>query len=89
MIIPKRLQFFDHKVSLSDEDYQRLKLLSSGWNLALSNALMAMTEEDLERLLIIELLRPSPRRHMTDRFTARLGVSRKKELRAKVEALLL
>lgn len=87
MNIPKRLQVFSANVFITSKDEERLSPFLRNWDVLTTN-MSAFNGPDLERLIVMELMRKQTRRKVIGRLLQRLGVARAETVANKVWRLL-
>ena len=86
MKIPSKWQVFDTPVILDDLSVEFLSPYLVSWT-GLSAVLAAVSESNLQRLVILELL-GKQRRKILDRILMRLGKVQRKKIEKRIERLL-
>lgn len=86
MKIPPKYQVFDTAVVLSSKDEERLSPFLVGW-MHLAELLKDITEGDLTRLVILELL-DKQRRKIIDRLLMRLGRVQRERIKERIAKCL-
>lgn len=87
MNIPKKFQVFTANVFITSKDEERLSPFLRNWDVLTTN-MSAFNEPDLERLIVMELMRKQTRRKVIGRLLQRLGVARAETVANKVWRLL-
>lgn len=87
MNIPKKFQVFSGNVFITSKDEERLSPFLRNWDVLTTN-MSAFNEPDLERLIVMELMRKQTRRKVIGRLLARLGVAQAETIAKRVWRLL-
>lgn len=88
MIIPHKYQVFDDEVAMSDEQEKRLSPYLSNFNKLYAKLVDGVNDDDLRRMLIIELMGKA-RPAIIDRIRKRLLRQTRERIDAKIENLLV
>ena len=85
MNIPRRCQIFDYRIKVSDKEYARLRPCLTGWNKLNTLFTGGITEADLLRLVVIELMHQH-RKVILSRLLGRLSKVQRAKYNRKIRA---
>jgi hypothetical protein len=85
MNIPRRCQIFDYRIEVSDKEYARLRPCLTGWNKLNTLFTGGITEADLLRLVVIELMHQH-RKVILSRLLGRLSKVQRAKYNRKIKA---
>jgi hypothetical protein len=85
MNIPRRCQIFDYLIKVSDKEYARLRPCLTGWNKLNTLFTGGITEADLLRLVVIELMHQH-RKVILSRLLGRLSKVQRAKYNRKIKA---
>ena len=85
MNIPRRYQIFDYLIKVSDKEYARLRPCLTGWNKLNTLFTGGITEADLLRLVVIELMHQH-RKVILSRLLGRLSKVQRAKYNRKIRA---
>ena len=85
MNIPHRCQIFDYPIEVSDKEYARLRPCLTGWNKLNALFLDGITEMDLLRLVVVELMHQH-RKVILSRLLGRLSKVQRAKYNRKIKA---
>ena len=85
MNIPRRCQIFDYLIKVSDKEYARLRPCLTGWNKLNTLFTGGITEADLLRLVVIELMHQH-RKVILSRLLGRLSKVQRAKNNRKIKA---
>jgi hypothetical protein len=85
MNIPRRCQIFDYLIKVSDKEYARLRPCLTGWNKLNTLFTGGITEADLLRLVVIELMHQH-RKVILSRLLGRLSKVQRAKYNRKIRA---
>ena len=84
MKVPHNCQVFDHVVILNSKDAERLSPHLSGWGSLNEILLLGINVPDLERLVVLELMSPRPRRQILERLLGRISTIERSQIYARI-----
>jgi hypothetical protein len=88
MKVPHNCQVFDHVVLLNSKDAERLTPHLSGWCRLNEVFLLGVNVPDLERLVILELMRVRPRPQIIERLLGRIFTLHRAAINTRIESCL-
>lgn len=88
MKIPLKYQVFDEPVEISDKDRQRLSVHLAGWNRLNEILLLGINEEDLRRLIVMEIM-AARRMTIVSRLLGRLQKLQRKRIDQNIARLFV
>lgn len=88
MKIPLKYQVFDEPVEISDKDRQRLSVHLAGWNRLNEILLLGINEEDLRRLIVMEIM-AARRMTIVSRLLGRLQKLQRKRIDQNIAKLFV
>lgn len=86
MKIPIKYQIFERVIAMGDVSAQALKETMTGWNRIHEVLLLGVSEDDLRRMVILELMGPK-RTSIINRLLGRLSKFERARLKQKIARL--
>ena len=86
MKIPIKYQIFDRVIAMGDVSAQALQETMTGWNRIHEVLLLGVSEDDLRRMVILELMGPK-RTSIINRLLGRLSKFERARLKQKIARL--
>ena len=86
MKIPIKYQIFERVIAMGDVSAQALKETMTGWNRINEILLLGVSEDDLRRMVILELMGPK-RTSIINRLLGRLSKFERARLKQKIARL--